>query len=313
MVNERSAHPRPRLELTLGPVLYHWDADRLRTFYRRIADETAIDNVVLGEVICPKRSPFASDALAEAAEYLERAGKRVIHASFALISDDRDWRTACALARTAAELEVNDFAVLAARHGKPFTVGPFLNVYNADTLDWLKELGAERICLVPELDRDRIAALGRVAGITKEVIVFGRLPLALSARCYHARSHGLRKDECRFVCGQDPDGLAVTTLDGQDFVHVNGIATMAAGYVDLTAVVDELVTSGVSAFRLLPQDTDMVTVADLWRRLLDGLLTPAAARAALERIVGCVPLNDGFYHGRAGMRREGDVRDTSHA
>ncbi len=310
MANERPAGTQPRLELTLGPVLYHWDAARLRTFYRRIADETAIDNVVLGEVICPKRSPFASEALAEAAEYLGRAGKRVIHASFALISDDRDWRAACALAQAAEELEINDLAVLAARAGKSFTVGPFLNVYNVDTLAWLKDLGAERICLVPELDRDRIAALGSVAGITKEVIVFGRLPLALSARCYHARSHGLRKDECRFVCGQDPDGLAVTTLDDQDFVYVNGIATMAAGYVDLTAVVDELVASGISAFRLLPQDIDMVAVADLWRRLLDGVLAPSVARAELQRIVARVPLTDGFYYGRAGMRREGDAHDA---
>jgi collagenase-like PrtC family protease len=33
-------------------------------------------------------------------------------------------------------------------------------------------------------------------GVTVEVQIFGRLPLALSARCYHARAHGRTKDSC---------------------------------------------------------------------------------------------------------------------
>ena len=33
-------------------------------------------------------------------------------------------------------------------------------------------------------------------------------PCRVSMRCYHARSLGLHKDNCQFVCERDPDGLA---------------------------------------------------------------------------------------------------------
>lgn len=37
-----------RVELTLGPVFFHWSNDRLRDFYRRIADEAPVDRVHIG-------------------------------------------------------------------------------------------------------------------------------------------------------------------------------------------------------------------------------------------------------------------------
>ena len=45
-------------ELTLGPILFHWPADKKRDFYFQIADESPVDTVYIGEVICSKRSPF---------------------------------------------------------------------------------------------------------------------------------------------------------------------------------------------------------------------------------------------------------------
>ncbi len=297
-VHPSGASGRP--ELTLGPVLYNWSAQRLRDFYARIADEAPVDRVVIGEVICPKREPLAADALAWAAERLAAAGKRVVLASLALVMDDRDWEATLALGRDAEAFEANDLSAVEVRKGRPFAVGPFVNVYGLSTLRWLKELGAERICFGAELDREKMAALAREPGMEKEVIVFGRLPLALSARCYHARAHGLRKDECRFVCGEDPDGLPVTTLDGQAFVAVNGIATMSASYVDLTREWEELAGMGVSGFRLLPQAVDMVAVARVWRDLLDGRIAGEEAHARIRAIAGGVPLANGFFHGGIG-------------
>ena len=53
--------------------------------------------------------------------------------------------------------------------------------------------------------------------LATEVFAFGKVPLAMSARCYHARAHKLTKDNCRFVCEKDPDGMPVKTLDGAGF------------------------------------------------------------------------------------------------
>ena len=45
-------------KLTLGPVLFHWPAERMQDFYARIADEADIDIVYLGESVCSKRASF---------------------------------------------------------------------------------------------------------------------------------------------------------------------------------------------------------------------------------------------------------------
>ena len=49
------------MQLTLGPVLFHWQPQAWRDFYFRIADEAPIDTVVVGEVVCSKRSPFYAE------------------------------------------------------------------------------------------------------------------------------------------------------------------------------------------------------------------------------------------------------------
>jgi collagenase-like PrtC family protease len=93
--------------------------------------------------------------------------------------------------------------------------------------------GAQRVCLPPEMPARVIAALAKTAEPELEVQVFGRLPLALSARCYHARSRNLHKDGCQFVCADDPDGMAVETLDGDPFVAVNGTQTLSHSWCNL--------------------------------------------------------------------------------
>ena len=76
--------------------------------------------------------------------------------------------------------------------------------------------------------------------IAFEVFAFGRVPLAISARCSHARIKGLTKDNCQFVCGEDPDGLEVETLDGQRFLALNGVQTVSSTCQSLIADVPAL-------------------------------------------------------------------------
>jgi collagenase-like PrtC family protease len=47
-----------------------------------------------------------------------------------------------------------------------------------------------------------------------EVIAWGRLPLAFSARCFTARALDLAKDDCGFRCIEHPDGLPLATREG---------------------------------------------------------------------------------------------------
>ena len=67
-----------KIGLTLGPVLFNWDADRLRAFYKDIAETSKFDRVHLCEVVCGKRTPFTDAVWPDAMERLEAAGKQVV-------------------------------------------------------------------------------------------------------------------------------------------------------------------------------------------------------------------------------------------
>ncbi len=205
----------------------------------------------------------------------------------------------------ACYIEANDIAAVSALGGRPHVVGPFVNAYNEGTLDYLFRRGALRVALPAELSAEAIAALAAHAGGERlEVQVFGRLPLALSARCYHARVHGLHKDGCRYVCGEDPDGLDLETLDGEPFLAVNGTQTMTYTVCNLIGALGELSDLGIGGFRLWPQAVDMVAVAETFRAVLDGREDPEAAVPRLEEIAGIAPFAAGFYEGREDAARE---------
>jgi collagenase-like PrtC family protease len=289
-------------KLTLGPLLFNWPAEEARDFWFRIADEAPVDTVHLGEPVCAKRLPFLAPWLAEIAERLAAAGKQVVWSSLSLIAERPDIEATRALAADPDLLvEANDLTATAMLAGRPHVIGPTVNVYNEDTLAWLGKHGAVRVCLPPELPAPAIAALAERAGAVElEVFAFGRMPLALSARCYHARAHGLHKDGCQFVCGEDPDGMAVDTLDGEAFLAVNGTQTLSHAVCALTGELEELRRAGVNRFRLSPQAIDMVAVARLYRDLLDGSADPAGTWAQLAALVPFAGLSNGYINGREG-------------
>lgn len=286
------------MQLTLGPVLYHWSPERWRDFYYRIADEAPVETVVVGEVVCSKRAPFKQDHLPAVIERLEASGKRILPASLILVSLPRERRQSRELMQAEEmTVEVNDLTCLASLAGRPFAIGPFVNVYNEAAAAFLAERGASRICLPPELPLPAVATIAAaLPAVAIEVFAFGRLPLAISARCYHARAHKLTKDNCRFVCEQDPDGMPVKTLDGAGFLSVNGVQTLSHGCASLLRDIPALREAGVASLRLSPQVCDMVAVAGLFRNVADGRLGPEEGERRLGELYPDVPLANGFLH-----------------
>lgn len=291
-----------RLEITLGPLLFNWAPDRVTTFYERIARETTIDRVYLGEVVCGKREPFLGHALAEAAEHLHRAGKIVVWSSLALPATPRDRASIRRLGACSDLIEANDISVL---HERPpsaaFVAGPLLNVYNEAAATELVSRGCVRLCANVELP---LRALSHIHGgcpdLELEIFAFGRLPLALSGRCYHARAHGLHRDNCQFVCDRDLDGMDVRTLEGQPFLAVNGVQTLSHGVHLACPDLTILQAAGVTALRLSPHTADMVSIAKTFRAYADGELEPAQVEAEIESAGLPGPLINGYLHGRPG-------------
>ncbi|MGC9368889.1 MAG: ubiquinone anaerobic biosynthesis protein UbiV [Paracoccaceae bacterium] len=291
------------MRLTVGPNQFFWDTPRWAAFYADLA-RAPVDRVVLGELICSKRLPFYQDCIPEVIEVLLDAGKEVALTSLALITLKRERRMTADLPATGLEVEVNDVTALAhLPEGAAFSVGPLVNVYNEGTLAWLAARGARRVCLPPELPLDSVCRLSRVAadlGVAIEVWGHGRLPLAISGRCYHARLHGRTKDNCQFACGEDPDGRAVETLDGQPFLAVNGVQTLSARTASMAHHVEALAGAGVSDLRLSPQTGDFLRVCQLYRDRVEGHVDGAALAAALLPGAAGGALCDGFLDGPCG-------------
>lgn len=294
-------------KLTLGPVAYHWSAETRRDFYARIADEAPVDEVYLGEVICSKRAPFFESEIPATIERLQRGGKVVILSSLAEVMLPRERKATADLAEMAApEIEINNAAGLFARGNRPHRIGPFMNAYNEATIAWMAGQGATHVTLPTEMPAAAIAAATAAAqglGLGVEVQVFGRVSLATSARCYHARAHGRTKDNCLFVCEDDPDGMPLRTRDDKPILRVNGIQTQSESYVNLLPELPELAAKGVSHLRLMPQAVDMVAVAAVFRSVLDGSETIAKADEDLKALCDTTTFSNGFYHGQAGYRR----------
>ncbi len=299
-----SIKPGAPMDLAIGPLLFNWAADRVETFYARIADEAPVGTVYLGEVVCGKRQPLLQDALARSAERLEAGGKTVIWSTLALPATPRERRLAAELAADPDHLiEAGDMSAVWSRSPSPFVAGPLLNVYNAPAAEELARMGCVRLCANVELPLTSIREIAQACpDLELELFAFGRLPLALSSRCAQARMEGLHRDACRYVCDRHPDGMNVATIEGQGFLAVNGLQTLSHGCQLVDVPVETLRAAGVSMLRLSPHSLDMVAVSHLFHDYAAGRIMPQDLALAIEALGPPGPLVSGYLHGAAGAR-----------
>jgi len=291
------------MKLALGPLLYYWPRARVLDFYREAAG-WPVDIVYLGETVCSRRRELKLGDWVDIGLALAAAGKEVVLSTHELIESDADLRGMHAVVENGRfRVEANDMAAASRLAGKgPFVAGPFLNVYNAGTLALLAEMGATRWVAPVELSGAGLAAVvaEAPAGIGTEVFAWGRLPLAVSARCFTARYNNLQKDHCEFKCIDHPDGLALDTQDGLNFLVLNGVQTQSAGVQNLAPVLDEARAAGADVLRLSPQLAGMGEVVRLFRAAVDGELSLVAASERLVPLAAGATI-DGYWHGRPGL------------
>ncbi|MHB1084496.1 MAG: U32 family peptidase [Thiobacillus sp.] len=289
------------MNLSLGPLLYYWSREDTLAFYAEAAN-WPLARVYLGESVCSRRHLLRLPDWLTLAGQLSAAGKEVVLSSQTLIESESDLKT---LRRMVADgrfqVEANEWGAvrLLAEAGVPFVAGHTLNIYNPDTLDVLSNLGAQRWLPPVEMSRDALAALldHAPAGIETEVFAYGRLPLAYSARCFTARHYNLPKDDCQFRCLDHPDGLPLSTREGEPFLTLNGIQTQSAGVYSLIGELPALRELKIASLRLSPQSRHMGRVIEAFQAALAD--EPDAASALARIMPG--PAVDGYWHGRAGL------------
>lgn len=291
------------MKLALGPLLYYWPHDTVLGFYAEIA-AAPVDTVYLGEVVCSRRHEVGFEEWLAIGERLAAAGKEVVLSTQALTESEGDLKLVRrAVANGRFRVEANDWGAARLLSGtRGWVAGPHLNVYNPQTLDLVAELGATRWVAPVEATREMLAGTlaERPAGIEAEVFGFGRMPLALSARCFTARRYSRQKEDCGYVCLEFPDGMALETREGQPFLAVNGIQTQSAGVYCLVEELAALREAGAELLRVNPQSRGAAQVLRVLRAAIDGGLGVHDAHAALAE---CAPgkLWSGFWHGRAGV------------
>jgi O2-independent ubiquinone biosynthesis protein UbiV len=291
------------MKLALGPLLYFWDRDTVMDFYARVA-QAPIDIVYLGETVCSKRRALKPVDWLTLAEKLRCGGKEVVLSTLTLLEAESEIG---ALKRLVVNgrfaVEANDMAAVSLLAGRvPFIAGPHINTYNSRTLSVLATAGARRWVMPVELDKRTLSALQSVRpqGMETEVFIFGRLPLAFSARCFTARAHNLPKDDCEFRCRDFPDGMPLETREQKPFLVLNGIQVQSAGTYNLIPYVAELHDLGVDVLRLSPQSQGMFEVIEVFRRVLDEELDLETAES---RLLPHMPHGfcNGYWHGLPGM------------
>jgi len=293
---------RPALRLALGPLTYYWPRAKALEFYRQ-ALEWPVDIVYLGETVCSRRHELRQADWLEIAELVAEAGKEPVLSTYELIETDADLRTMRSVVENGRfKVEANDMGAVHLLAGRgPFVAGPFLNVYNPATLQFLAQCGATRWVAPVELSGK---SMGEVVAqgpkIETELFSYGRLPLAVSARCFTARYHNLTKDHCDYRCLQDPEGMLLSSRDGEPFLVLNGVQTQSARVQSLLPWIGEAASLGANVLRLSPQAEGMGEVAAIFAAAAAGTLEPGAAGERLAQVMPAVAC-DGYWHGGAGM------------
>lgn len=294
------------MKLSLGPLLFYWEQETVFKFYEEIA-AAPVDIVYLGEAVCSRRHTVRTEDWFEIADKLAAAGKEVVFSTQALLESESDLKTLRRITENPKfRVEANDMGAvhLLATAKSPFVAGPHLNTYNAQTLDMLAELGAMRWVIPVEMSREALSHIlkDKPVGMETEVFSYGRLPLAFSARCFTARHYNLPKDDCQFRCMDYPDGLRLTTREGQDFLVLNGIQTMSAGVYNLINELPAMRDMGVDIVRISPQAFHTTRIVKLFRDCLEGQIAGATALQQMKKLMPSEAV-DGYWHGKPGIEQ----------
>jgi collagenase-like PrtC family protease len=292
------------MKISLAAVPYFWSRESYQSFYEQLA-KSAVGIVYLGETVCSKRRSMKYQDWLDIAAMLTQAGKQVVLSTLTLLEAESELRY---LSRIAAQneylVEANDMAAaqVAHEHGNPFVVGCAINVYNNRALSRLKSLGMMRWCVPVELgQRDLQPMLPHVhdLGLEVEYQVFGRMPLAYSARCFTARHYNLARDDCQFKCLDDEQGMCVHTQEGEAFAQINGIQIQSARVTNLLHHWQDLQSAGIDILRVVPVGSaDTLHIIGTLDAIIKGQQEASIPQSLNEQYEFC----DGYWLQQEGMR-----------
>ncbi|TXR51429.1 U32 family peptidase [Reinekea thalattae] len=289
------------MQITLAPIPFYWPKETVFQFYKQAA-EWPVDRICLGETICSKRRELRNEDWLNLAEQLSDAGKEVVMSTLALVEAESELKAIKSLCKDSDYLiEANDLAAAeyCFQQQKTFIGGPYLNLYNIESLKQLQADGMSHWTLPVELGQQPLQRLlteinQHQLPLRTEVMVHGYLPLALSARCFTARAHEREKDACKKICIDYPTGIAVDNREQQRLFNLNGIQTQSGLILDLLDQVTTLDEMGVDSIRISPSQIDMEGIVTAYAQAIAG-------NTGLQTPNSSAPYCNGYWHGKEGM------------
>ena len=245
------------MKISLAAVPYFWSKDTYQDFYQQIAHSN-IDLVYLGETVCSKRRSMNLGDWIEIGHYLTKQGKQVVLSSMTLIEAESELKYLTkVLQQDQFLVEANDMAAIqiASQKNRNFVAGNSINIYNRQSFALFQRLGMKRWNIPVELgenDIKPIIPLAQQLDVELEYQIYGRMPLAYSARCFTARHHRLAKDNCQFKCKDDIEGIPVKTREGDSFAQINGIQTQSGKISNLLNHWQKLQAANIDYARIVP-------------------------------------------------------------
>lgn len=252
MINSKN-----KLKISVAAIPYFWNKDTYLEFYQKLA-KLPVDIVYLGETVCSKRRSMNYQDWLSVADMLTRAGKQVVLASLTLLEAESELNYLTKIASQKNYLiEANDMAAVevASQNNNQFVTGCAVNIYNHSSFNILKKLGMIRWQVPVELGQEDLKSILFYAqnnDVEVEYQIFGRMPLAYSARCFTARHHKLTKDNCQYKCLKNEQGILINTQEGESFAQINGIQIQSAKVNNLINYSQSLIESGIDIVRVVP-------------------------------------------------------------
>jgi len=286
-------------QIAIGPAPYSWGRDKLLKFYTEEVVGLNVDYVYVGDNVCFKRNILSLQDLEKITSALKSSGKKVYFSTLALLTKDEEFEFVASAYPLFDGMEANmiGFLNLLKRPelkelNKELILGPYLNLYNWKSADFLKKYNPARMVSSFEIPLESIQDISEKTKIPVELTVWGEVSTALSWRCYTARAVEKDRKNCGCACLDFPQGMLLKSIEGEDLFKIDGLQVLSSSVSCFIEHLGKIDQADIKCLRILPDLNHTKDIVDTFREVADN---NADAGEGLENLKQFAP--HGFCNG----------------